>query len=96
MTTATGSRSIATATTAVKGKRGRKKKTEGSVVNGKNPSRPPADGSSTKAGGEDLEEEEEEDDEEAGEGLVNEGDDVDDKTEKENLASVFPASEEYS
>ena len=87
ITAVTGSKSVVTATTGIRGKRGRKKKGEGSIINAKK-SRPAADGTSTKAGGDDAEEDD--DDEEAGEGFVNDGEEIDKITEKENLALVWP------
>lgn len=85
-TAVTGNRSIITTATGIKGKRGRKKRSEGSIGNAKTTTQPGGDGSSAKGGGEDLEEDD--DEEEAGEGFVNDDDAVDDITEKENLASV--------
>ena len=86
ITAVTGGRSVATTVNAVKGKRGRKKKAEGSIVNGKNAARTRAEGTSANGGGDDVEEED--DDEDGGEGLVKEGEEIDKATEKENLASV--------
>lgn len=86
ITALTGSRSVITSATGVKGKRGRKKKVEGSVVNLKSTTRQGADGTSTKGAGDDVEEDDDDDD--AGEGLVNDGEEIDKVTEKENLASV--------
>lgn len=83
ITAVTGSKSIITAATGIKGKRGRKKKAEGSIIIAKK-SRPGVDGTSTKGGGDDADEDE--DDEEAGEGFVNDGEEIDKITEKENLA----------
>ena len=87
-TAATGARSIATTATALKGKRGRKRKAEGSIISGKNAVRPSVEGNSAKGGGDDAEEEE--DDEDGELGLVNQGEVVDKDTEKENMASVSP------
>lgn len=86
ITAATGARSIATTATVAKGRRGRKRKAEGSVVSGKNTVRPSVEGNSAKGGGDDAEEEE--DDEDGEMGFVNQGEVVDKDTEKENLALV--------
>ena len=87
-TAATGARSIATTATVIKGKRGRKRKAEGSIISGKNTVRPSVEGTSAKGGGDDAEEEE--DDEDGEVGLINQGEVVDKDTEKENLALVSP------
>lgn len=86
VTAVTGNRSVITTATGIRGKRGRKRKPEGSIGNAKTTTQPGGDGTSAKGGGEDVEEDE--DEEEAGEGFINDGDAVDDITEKENLASV--------
>ena len=88
ITAATGNKSIATTATGVKAKRGRKKKTESSVLNAKSTARPGVEGASTKGAGEDVEEDD--DDEENGEGFVNDGEVIDSSQEKENLAYVSP------
>lgn len=88
ITAATGVRSVATTATAAKGRIGRKRKAEGSVLDGKNARRANGEGTSARGGGDDAEEDE--DDEDGGEGLVNQGEQIDKATEEENLAFVSP------
>jgi len=81
----TGGQSVVTAGTGAKGKRGRRKKTEGSVIStAKSKDR---EGASVKEG---EEEDEEDEDEGASGGMIDEGERIDKAKERERLACVKP------